>query len=294
MIAQYLRLMRVHHWVKNFFVFVPLIFSHRLFHEPSDLRALVAFIAFSLATSAVYVVNDVVDAEADRRHPKKKNRPIASGAISPRKGLVLVGALLAGAAGVLTQTSLPFALIVAGYLALNAAYSFYLKHVVLVDIFAIAGGFMLRVFGGAVAIDVETSSWLILTTMFLSLFLAVMKRASEISLGESGAAKDSRKVLRQYSVRFVDQIATVTAGGVILSYALYTVSPRTVAAFGSENMIYTLPFVVFGILRFMYIAYHRGEGENAIDALTSDAPMIVAVLLYILAAVSVIYNTTSL
>ncbi|GAB4300829.1 MAG: decaprenyl-phosphate phosphoribosyltransferase [Ignavibacteriaceae bacterium] len=289
MIAEYLKLFRVNQWIKNSFVFVPLVFSQNLFNKTLFFPTLYGFIIFCLTSSVVYIINDIIDAGEDRQHPVKKNRPVASGKISVRSALI--SALFPSAFVIITVFSYPllFGLSVLTFFLLNVLYSFFLKKIVILDVFSIAAGFALRVLAGAFVIDVTISSWLILTTMFISLFLGVMKRHSEISLTTRDVSGATRKVLSQYSLTFTDQMATVASAGVIICYALYTVSERTVEVFHTENLIYTTPFVVFGIFRYMYLVYMNDEGENTSKILFTDLPMILTVLLYLIVTILIIY-----
>ncbi len=289
MFTQVLKLIRVPQWIKNLFVFVPLVFSLNLFHREYFLSSLLGFIIFCLTSSIVYIVNDIIDAEADRAHPLKKNRPIASGKITPLQG-TLIAAVLAIIVIVLCIGLNPsFILLIILYFLINLFYSLKLKHIVLLDIFSIAAGFLIRVLAGAVIIQVEVSSWLILTTMFISLFLAVMKRHSELLLITEDSDLTPRKVLAYYSLNFADQIATVAAAGVIICYALYTLAERTVTAFKTDSLIYTTPFVVFGIFRYMFLVYMNKQGENTTRILLTDIPMILTVILYVLTTMLIIY-----
>ena len=193
----------------------------------------------------------------------------------------------------LTRFNTAFILAVAAYFLINIFYSFFLKHIVLLDIFSIAAGFMLRIAAGALAIDVEISNWLILTTMFISLFLAIMKRRSELVLVMPDKHEEhpsTRRVLAFYSVNFTDQMATIAAAGVIICYALYSVSARTISIFKTENLIYTTPFVVYGIFRYMYLVYMDQKGENTTEIMITDISMIVTVVLYILTTTLIIYS----
>ena len=176
------------------------------------------------------------------------------------------------------------------FFIINVLYSFKLKHIVLLDVFSIAAGFLIRVLAGAVIIGVAVSSWLILTTMFISLFLAVMKRHSEIAMLSEDSTVTTRKVLAYYSLSFADQMATIAAAGVIICYALYTVSERTITVFKTENLIYTTPFVVFGIFRYMFLVYMNRQGENTTRILLTDVVMIITVILYLLTTMFIIYN----
>ncbi|KAF0139895.1 MAG: 4-Hydroxybenzoate polyprenyltransferase-like protein [Stygiobacter sp.] len=284
----YGKLLRVTSWAKNFFVFVPLVFAKQLFNQGEFLEVLSGFILFSIAASAIYVVNDIYDAKKDAIHPLKKNRPVASGRISAAEAKI-TGAILFILAGALSFVmNYSFVAIVWFYIFLNILYTNYLKQIVIVDIFCIALGFMLRVIGGAVIISVSISSWLILTTLFLSLFLAAMKRRVEIATSEH--AVEQRNVLKDYSLSFIDQISSITGGGVIISYALYTVSERTILMFGSEYFVFTTIFVIFGIFRYMYIVFKKDKGENVVEAMITDSQMIVNALLYIGVVITFIYN----
>jgi 4-hydroxybenzoate polyprenyltransferase len=290
MILKYLQLIRVHQWVKNIFVFVPILFSLHIFEEDYLLTTIFAFLVFCLASSAIYVINDLVDIDADRSHPLKKNRPLPSGAISKPSALITAALLLVLVSWLIFYFNYEFILIVISFLVLNVLYSFLLKNIVILDIFSIAAGFALRVLAGAFVIQVPISSWLLLTTMFISLFLGVMKRHSELSIISEESNTSSRKVLAQYSLNFADQIATVAAAGVIICYALYSVAPRTISVFNTEGLIYTTPFVVFGIFRYMYLEYMSKKGENTTRIMATDIPMIVTVILYIIATIFIIYK----
>ena len=290
MILNYLKLVRVPQWVKNFFVFVPLLFSQHLFDKNYFYTTLFAFAVFCLSSSLIYLINDIIDIEADKAHPTKMNRPLASGAISSQSALVVAIILIAAIVSLLPQFNEEFHYFVIAFVLLNILYSFWFKHIVILDVFSIAMGFSIRVLAGAVVISVPISSWLILTTMFISLFLGVMKRHSELILVAESENAPSRKVLSQYSLNFADQMATVAAAGVIICYALYTVSERTVSAFGTENLIYTTPFVVYGIFRFMYLEYISNKGDNTTKIVFSDLQIILTVLIYTITTVLIIYK----
>lgn len=287
----YFKLFRVSQWIKNFFVFVPLLFSLHLFEEDYFITALRAFITFCFASSFVYIINDIVDRDSDKAHPEKRNRPIASGKVSVKLALILASILIVLIVLLMLTFNSTFNIAVLAFLTLNMFYSFSFKHIVILDVFSIAAGFSLRVLAGAFAINVEISSWLILTTMFISLFLGVMKRHSELTIAAENANGRTRKVLEHYSIDFANQMATVAAAGVIICYALYTVAARTISVFGTENLIYTTPFVVFGIFRYMYLVYKFDKGENTTRIMLSDVPMIVTVLSYIAVTVIIIYKT---
>ena len=297
---KYLRLIRVHQWIKNVFVFVPLLFSLNLFEEKYFITTFFAFLVFCLASSAIYVINDLVDIESDRAHPTKRKRPLASGEISKQNAVIIASILLIIVFWLMMYFNYQFILLAVAFVMLNVLYSFWLKNIVLLDVFSIAAGFSIRVLAGAFVIQVPISSWLMLTTMFISLFLGVMKRRSELVLVSERLNNNlmqnekpetqSRKVLAEYSLNFADQMATVAAAGVIICYALYSVSPRTISVFQTERLIYTTPFVVFGIFRYMYLEYMSRKGENTTRILATDFPMIADVVIYIVTTIMIIYK----
>jgi 4-hydroxybenzoate polyprenyltransferase len=260
--------LRPHQWVKNSFVFAALIFAageHGGFSREGILRTCFAFLGFCLGSSAVYLVNDLFDIESDRKHPTKRLRPIASGALPAS---VAWYAALACAFGAILLSRLagdddrPVFWVVAAYMALNLAYSVRLKHIVLVDAFCIAGGFLLRVFGGGLAAGAHVSHWLMLCTLFLSLFLALCKRRAESDLLGEGRG-EHRAILLEYNAGFLDQMVTVLAACTILTYTMYTVSEDTARKFGpSHSLIWTVPFVVFGLARYMLLVQRREGGGN--------------------------------
>ncbi|HSQ76978.1 MAG TPA: decaprenyl-phosphate phosphoribosyltransferase, partial [Bacteroidota bacterium] len=280
---------RPQQWIKNLFVFAPLIFSRELFLVQPDVLALRAFFAFCLTASAVYIINDMVDLEADRAHPRKRKRPIASGTISIPGALVLLGMLIVADVLLVWGMTDQFVLIVATYFVMNLAYTFKLKEVFLLDVFIIAAGFMLRVLGGAYAISVQVSSWIILCTLFISLFLGFAKRRGEIAVMHNVGAAPERKVLQHYRVEVIDQIVTITAAGTVIAYALYTVAPRTVEIFGTDKLIYTTIFVMYGIFRYMHLMHTTESVENPSAVVTTDYPIIINVVLWITTCVLLIY-----
>ncbi len=274
--------------MKNTIIFVPLIFSKHLFMHAQLFDAGIAFAAFSALASAIYIFNDIIDVESDKQHPLKQYRPIASGKIEKKNAFSLSAVLLIIAVGLSLLIDERLIIILAAYLLLNILYSLFFKKIVILDLLSIAAGFLLRVFAGAVAINVDISKWLILTTLFISLFLAVMKRRSELVNVESSLS--TRKVLEDYSIEFINQIISITAAAVIISYALYTVSSSTVAQFRTERLIYTTFFVVFGIFRYIHLVYKKAMGENAVEVLLKDKAMIINILLYVAAVIFIIYS----
>lgn len=284
-----LRLLRPQQWLKNFFIFAPLIFSKHLFQEGYFWTSSLAFLVFSLLSSTVYVINDIADREADRLHPVKRNRPIAARKISVAQAAGISVVLLGIVGILLSQLNSKFLFVAAIYFVLNVGYSFFLKHVILVDVFIVAAGFMLRVLAGAFAIDVQVSEWLVLCTLFVSLFLSISKRRGELLLVRNSESYQGRAVLRQYEVEFMDQMMTIAAAGMAISYALYTVAERTVSVFGTANLIFTTVFVLFGIFRYLYIVRVRKTDDNPTHLLVTDAAMIINVAAWFVVCVVIIY-----
>ncbi len=282
-------LLRPAQWLKNAFLFAPLIFSKHLFEATYFWRETLAFFGFCLVSSIVYIINDIADNEADKLHPIKKNRPLASGLLRLSDAVWVVLILLLFVIYLIPYLNLQFWYTIILYGFLNFAYSFWLKQIVIVDVFIVAAGFMLRVLAGVFAIEVEISSWLILCTLFVSVFLAISKRRGELMLSAATDSYTSRPVLKQYDVSFLDQIMTVAASGMAISYALYTVAERTVTIFGTENLIFTTVFVLFGIFRYIFLMRSRKTDDNPMHLLLSDVPLIVNILLWFIICVLIIY-----
>jgi 4-hydroxybenzoate polyprenyltransferase len=290
LLRSYIKLMRPKQWVKNLLILAPLVFAKELFEIASVLIAIRAFAAFCLTASAVYIVNDVADIEADRAHPEKKHRPLAARTISTGQAYILLIILLAGAAILLAGMDTRFTFILTAYFVLTLVYSFKLKQVVLLDVFVIAAGGVMRVLGGAYAIDVQVSKWIVLCTLFLSLFLGFAKRRGEILLSQASGRISKRKVLLHYRVDFIDQMLTIVAAGTVISYALYTVAPRTLQVFGTEKMIYTTLFVIYGMFRYLYLIHVKQSTDNVTNEVTSDWPIMVTTLLWIVTCIVLIYS----
>jgi 4-hydroxybenzoate polyprenyltransferase len=276
-------------WAKNSFVLAPLVFAGRLTEAPALGRALLALAAFCTAASAVYLLNDLRDREEDRRHPLKRLRPIAAGELSVPVAVASLAALaaLAGAASVALGAG--FAAVLAAYMTLNVLYSLWLKHQVILDVMSISLGFVLRVEGGARAAGVEVSRWLLLCTIFLALFLAFSKRRHEITLLAT-AAVEQRRVLDHYSTAFLDQMINVVTASSVLAYALYAVAPETVGKFGSQDLVLTIPLVLYGIFRYLYLLYQRPGPRNPTEAILRDPAFLINLALWGLAVVWIVYR----
>jgi 4-hydroxybenzoate polyprenyltransferase len=284
-----LRLLRPEQWLKNFFIFAPLIFSKHLFHEGYLWTAAEAFVLFSLLSSTVYIFNDIADRESDRLHPIKQKRPIAAGKISIAQAIAIAGVLLVLIGLISTRLNAKFVFIAAIYFVLNLAYSFFLKRVILVDVFVVAAGFMLRVLAGAFAINVQVSEWLVLCTLFISLFLSISKRRGELLLVKDSPDFHGRDVLRGYDVEFLDQMMTIAASGMAISYALYTVAERTISVFGTSSLIFTTVFVLFGIFRYLHLMRFRKTEDNPTHMLTTDPVTLLNGAAWFLVCVTIIY-----
>lgn len=268
-VASLIRLMRPKQWVKNLFVFTGLLFSHAWGDVALVTKVLAAAAGFSLIASAIYIINDLADREADRRHPTKRHRPLASGTVGVRTALVLTAALAIGGAVLGAFASLTVLWLLAAYAVINLAYSAGLKQVVILDVFIIAAGFMLRILAGTLGVGIPPSQWLLLTGLLITLFLGFAKRRAEWqAAGEEGVSQ--RKVLEHYGPELLDHMITVTAAGVVMSYSLYTMSAETVARHGTANLIYTVPFVLYGIFRYIYLLHHRQRGEDPAGELLLD------------------------
>jgi 4-hydroxybenzoate polyprenyltransferase len=287
-IAAIVRSMRPAQWTKNLFVFAALIFARRFF-SPRDLALTAgAFVVFCLVSGAFYIFNDLRDCEEDRAHPKKCLRPIAHGDLGARQALtasiVLTAAGLAGA--FLLQPR--FFAAVAVYLVLQLGYSLKLKHVVILDVFVIAAGFVVRVVAGGLVIDVPISSWLLICTTLLALLMAMGKRRHELILLEDRAV-NHRAILKEYSAYLLDQMIAVVTASTLIAYCLYTISAETVAKFGTEHLIWTAGFVLYGIFRYLYLVHQKGKGGSPEEMILQDRPLLVNIVLWIAAVVLIIY-----
>lgn len=272
-----IRLLRPHQWLKNGFVLVGVLFGHA-WSDPAKLAlALYAFAAFCLLASGVYILNDLVDREQDRLHPYKRERPLAQGSVSVAAALALMGACFAGGLALALTRAGSVPAIFVGYVALNLAYSFALKDIVIVDVFAIAAGFMLRILAGTLGIGIAPSHWLLLCGLLLTLFLGFAKRRAELN-AMANAGGYHRRVLVEYSLTLLDQMIAVAVAGTVVTYSLYTVSPETVALHGTHNLIYTVPFVLYGMYRYLYLLHRREGGGDPSHELMRDPHLAVALL----------------
>ncbi len=285
-----LRSMRMHQWVKNLVVFAALIFSQNLGETGLLLRTMVGFFAFCLLSSSVYLMNDLKDRESDRHHPVKRHRPIASGELPKRAAIAAVAVLLAAALMISSQLGDGFLKVGLAYLGLNVLYSLSFRNLVVLDVLTISVGFVLRAIAGAEILSAagtptEISPWLLMCTFLLSLFLGLGKRYHEIS--SSGA--EHRETLRGYSVPFLSMLLTITAAATLLSYSLYTIWPETVDHFGTTRLLYTIPFVFYGLSRYLYLVTEESEGGDPSEILVTRRSIILTVGLWFASVAFILY-----
>ncbi|MSQ26746.1 MAG: decaprenyl-phosphate phosphoribosyltransferase [Dehalococcoidia bacterium] len=285
--------LRPKQWAKNSLVFLALLFSANERWSFSDVagaslliwQSLAAFVLFSIVASAQYLANDVIDADRDSHHPRKRHRPIASGRVSRSLALTVAAVLaVGGLAGSFALAPL-FALLLAGYLSLMVAYSLSLKHVVIVDVFVIAAGFVLRATGGALAIAVPISPWLYLCTMLGALFLGFAKRRNELAVLRSGAA-EHRRILDEYTDGFLDQMINVVAASTLIAYSFYTFSAPNLPS--NHAMMLTIPFVLYGIFRYLYLIHVKGLGGSPEEVLFSDRPLVAGIVGWVAVSAAVL------
>jgi 4-hydroxybenzoate polyprenyltransferase len=280
--------LRPRQWTKNLLVFAGLVFSRGL-HEPLLVaRSALAFFLFCLLSGGVYLINDVMDAERDRAHPQKRQRPVASGRLPPTVALTAGISLLVGASVVAFLLSARFGAVAVAYAALLTAYSMGFKHVVIVDTLIIAGGFVLRALAGVVVLDIALSSWLLLCTILLALFLTFGKRRHELLALEAGAI-DNRPILSEYSPQLLDQMIAVVTASTLMAYALYTMAPDTQVRLGTTRLPVTIPFVLYGIFRYLYLLYRRDLGGNPSEHLLTDRALLLDVALWGATVILILY-----
>ncbi|HZT62075.1 MAG TPA: decaprenyl-phosphate phosphoribosyltransferase [Burkholderiales bacterium] len=276
----FLRLMRPHQWVKNSFVFMGVVFGHGWDNPTLIAQVAMLFAAFCLASSAVYVMNDIADRDADRLHPTKRFRPLAQGAVGIGAAWVLCIVLALAGVTLAAAVSLSALIIVSVYMAVNVAYSAGLKHVPILDVFIISGGFMLRILAGTMGIGIPPSKWLLLCGLMLTLFLGFGKRRSElVALGGNGDANGApgqRASLDGYSRPLLDLLIAVSVAGAAIGYALYTVDAKTITLHGTDRLILTLPFVLYGLFRYLQVMYSKGGGGDPAWEVLHDPHLIVA------------------
>ena len=282
-----LKAMRPRQWVKNGFVYAALLFDAKLLETSLLLRTTAAFFLFALLSSAVYLMNDLADIEADRLHPTKKNRPLASGRLSPRVAMVTAVVLIVTTIPLSFWLDWRFGAIALTYLVVQVAYTFSLKHIVIVDVFGIAAGFVLRVAAGVVLVEARNfSPWLYICVTLLALFIAIGKRRHELTLLR-GAADSHRKILSEYNLRLLDDMMGLVTAATAVTYAFYTFSAPNLP--DNHTMMLTIPFVLYGIFRYQYLIHVRGEGGSPDELLFRDKPLLIDIVLWIVTALVVMY-----
>jgi 4-hydroxybenzoate polyprenyltransferase len=280
--------LRPRQWTKNLLIFAGLIFSQGLLQPAMVARSILAFVIFCLLSGGVYLINDVMDAERDRAHPQKRHRPVASGRLPPRVALVTGAGLLVGASAAAFLLSSRFGGLSVAYVILLTAYSIALKHVVIVDTLIIAAGFVLRAMAGVAVLRMETSYWLLLCTILLALFLTFGKRRHELLALEAGAS-NHRPILSEYSPQLLDQMISVVTASTVMAYALYTMAPETHARLGTTRLPFSIPFVLYGIFRYLYLLYRRELGGNPSEHLLTDRALLIDIALWGAAVVFILY-----
>jgi len=269
-------------------VFAALIFGRRLLDPAAVGVALAAFLIFCAVSGVAYIVNDVSDREADQLHPAKRHRPIAAGMLAPTTALAAAGLIAVVAIGLAFWIRPTLGWIVLGYLGLMVSYSRVLKNIVILDVLTIAIGFVMRAGGGAVAIAVPMSSWLLVCTLLLALFLGLSKRRHELTLLTASAA-GHRRILEEYNPYLLDQMISVVTASTLMAYIIYCTSPETTVKFGTGQLVLTTPFPIYGILRYLYLVHQRGEGSPS-EVLLTDRPLVACIALWGLAVISIIYR----
>lgn len=281
-------LIRPHQYVKNFFIFLPLFFAGQILNPALAIKALLAFIAFSFSASAIYILNDYYDIAEDRLHPKKKNRPLASGALSKKTAILLMLLLAASGIYLMFTVSTQATVILTGYILLNIAYSFYLKHVAILDISIIAIGFVLRLFVGAAATGIYLSMWIVIMTFLLALFLALAKRRDDVLLFLD-TGKRMRKVIDGYNIQFIDTAMMIMASVVIVAYISYTTSPEVVQRLQNEHLYLTALFVIIGIMRYMQISFVKQDSGSPTKIILKDIFIQLTLVSWVVAFAWILY-----
>lgn len=285
--VEYLRLLRPRQWLKNVFVFAGLIFSRSFLYPISILNSIYAFTIFSLLSSSGYILNDIIDYREDIAHPSKSSRPIAAGKIKRMPAAMVAMLLLILSLFAAYAVDPNFFYVCLAYTVLAALYSAAIKHVLILDILFVAFGYVLRAIAGAVVIHVEISSWLLLCTLLIALFLATAKRRTEIVLLGEGAT-GHRKILAAYSLPLLNQMICAVAAACIVAYCLYTLASETVAKFGTKNLIFTVPFVIYGLFRYLYIMYEKVQTDIPEKVLFSDLPLQICLVTWVLSCVLIL------
>lgn len=278
--------MRPAQWTKNLILFAGLVFSQNLFVLPLLFKSLAAFILFCLISGTGYLINDAIDIEDDRRHPHKSKRPLASGRLKPSSA-ILAGVSIGIISLIISFLLNPiFGLVALSYLLLSIAYSLFLKRIIILDVLVVSAGFVLRAMAGTVVIGVEISSWLLICTIFLALFLILGKRRHELV---TLSLNQQPKFFQRYNSHLLDQMIAIAATSTVLSYSLYTMAEETVNRFKTTNLNFTIPFVLYGVYRYLYLIFQKNMGNSPEEILLNDRPLLIDIGLWIFGVVMIIY-----
>ena len=288
-LVNYFKSLRIKQWIKNLFIFAPMIFSLNFTNTEFLINSIVAFFLFSIIAGNIYIFNDSFDKKDDINHPKKKLRPIASGKISVYTAITLSAIVQIITLSVIYLFNFGFFIIVLVYIAVNISYSTFLKKIAIFDVLIIAIGFVLRVMIGGEINDIFLSPWIFIITFLLALFLGLVKRRQELAGIEKNLTKNTRKSLEDYNIPLLDQLISITTSATLISYIIYVLNPEIQKYFNTEYLYLTVPFVIFGIFRYLYLMYIKQKGENPEDIIFSDFPFLINIVLWILVFILLIY-----
>lgn len=287
MFKDYLKLLRPHQYLKNLFIFTPIIFGLQISNLELLGKSFIAFIAFSLVASSIYIFNDIKDLEEDKKHPSKKTRPITSGIISIKNGIITMIVLFMTGIGLAFFLNLDFLYILLCYFCMNLLYSLWLKHISIVDISIIATGFVLRVFAGSIVVDIFASEWIIIMTFLLALFLALAKRRDDVLLTTTG--EQTRKSIDGYNLEFINASMIIMASIIIVAYIMYTLSPITIEKFSKNELYLTTFFVITGLIRYMQVTFVENNSGSPTNILIKDRFLQLTILLWFTSFIIIIY-----
>jgi 4-hydroxybenzoate polyprenyltransferase len=290
----FIKTLRPHQWIKNIFIFAPMVFALRFVQIPFIQSSILAFFLFSLVAGSIYALNDCFDRKRDRLHPDKKKRPIASGALGVKTAAIFASILLLLSLFAIYQMNVKFFYISLFYIGMNIVYSSFLKKIVILDVMIIAVGFVLRVKIGGVINNIPLSTWILVITFLLAIFLGLIKRRQELVKvnsiqNDTGVTLETRKTLMQYNQQLLDQLISITTATTLISYIVYVVNPDIQEKFHTQELYLTVPFVIFGIFRYLYLTYVEGKGEHPAEVIFSDLPFTVNSLLWVLVFVLLIF-----
>jgi 4-hydroxybenzoate polyprenyltransferase len=285
----YLKLLRPKDWAKNLFLFIPLFFAGNFFQTAKLISLFFGFVAFSLIASSIYIINDYRDREDDRKHPIKRNRPLASGAVSPSAAVVIMALLIVAGFGIAWVTRPEFVVVLGVYFLLNLGYCFGLKNIAILDIFILAAGFVLRIKSGSVIADVHLSEWIIIMVLLLAIFMAIGKRRDDVLLKVNSGA-DMRKSVKGYNLELLNVLLAVVSSIIVVAYLMYTMSPEVKERLGTYRLYYTGVFVLAGLMRYLQLIYVSAESGSPTRILYKDRFIQVTVFLWIISFVTILYS----